>query len=301
VSRIAAESLSAPARASRSAYPLVIVGGMLVFGALDRVGLSALLAAYVAVAIGAVAITVLESRHPYRPSWRTTPTHAVNDITFMVMVQILLPTLLALGVVLWAEGTADRWGWNLEALWPRSWPVAAQAALMLVVGDGMRYWLHRLSHRSRLLWRFHAVHHSPHRLNWLNVSRFHPLDKAAQFVLDSLPFVAVGVGSDVLAIYFVFYALNGFLQHSNCNVRLGWLNHIVAGPELHRWHHSMVVSESNTNYGNNLIIWDRMFGTRFLPDERDVGHLGLVNRDYPTSFVASIGAPFHAGLDRTPP
>ena len=52
------------------------------------------------------------------------------------------------------------------------------------------------------------------------------------------------------------------------------------------------------NYGNNLIIWDRMFGTRFLPPGRDVGDLGLVNRDYPTSFVAQLRAPFHAGLDR---
>lgn len=274
---------------------------MVAFGVLERVGLSALVSAYVAVAVGAVAITVLEIRHPYRPSWRTTPTDAIHDITFMVMIQILLPTALSLGVVTLAADATDRWGWDLEALWPRSWPVAAQAMLMLVVGDAMRYWLHRLSHRSRPLWRFHAVHHSPHRLNWLNVSRFHPLDKAAQFVLDSLPFVAVGVGSDVLAMYFVFYALNGFLQHSNCNVRLGWMNHIVAGPELHRWHHSVALGESNMNYGNNLIIWDRMFGTRFLPHGREVGDLGLVNRDYPTSFVAQLRAPFHAGLDRATP
>ena len=161
MSRIAIETRSTPAASSRSAYPLVMVGGMVAFGVLDRVGLSALVSAYVAVAVGAVAITMLETRHPYRPSWRTTPTDAIHDITFMVIIQILLPTVLSLGVVTLAADATDRWGWDLEALWPRSWPVAAQATLMLVVGDAMRYWLHRLSHRSRLLWRFHAVHHSP--------------------------------------------------------------------------------------------------------------------------------------------
>ena len=103
---------------------------------------------------------------------------------------------------------------------------------------------------------------------------------------------------EVLAAYFVFYAVNGFFQHSNCDVRLGPLNYIVSGPELHRWHHSEFAEESDTNFGNNLIIWDLLFGSRFLPANREVGRLGLVNRDYPSGFLAQMKSPFLPGLDK---
>ena len=155
------------------------------------------------------------------------------------------------------------------------WPLAAQVVLMILGADFLRYWLHRAMHTHPLLWRLHAVHHAPERLYWLNVGRFHPVDKAIQFLFDSLPFILLGVGADVVALYFVFYAINGFYQHSNGDVRLGLLNHLISGPELHRWHHSRVAAESNTNYGNNLIVWDILFGTRFLPSDREVGALGV--------------------------
>ncbi len=119
-----------------------------------------------------------------------------------------------------------------------------------------------------------------------------------QYLFDALPFLLLGVADTVLASYFVFYAINGFFQHSNCAIRLGWLNYIVSGPELHRWHHSRVPGESNSNYGNNLILWDLLFGSYFLPKDRSVGTLGLINRDYPSSFPAQFGAPFTKGLDK---
>ena len=108
----------------------------------------------------------------------------------------------------------------------------------------------------------------------------------------------MGVSGEVLAAYFVFYAVNGFFQHSNCDVRLGPLNYLISGPELHRWHHSELPAESNNNYGNNLIVWDVLFGTRFLPSDREVGDLGLVNRNYPGGFWTQMRTPFIANLDR---
>ncbi len=131
----------------------------------------------------------------------------------------------------------------------------------------------------------------------MNVGRFHPIDKALQFVFDALPFIALGVNEEVLSLYFVWYAVNGFFQHSNVDVRLGFLNYLVSGPELHRWHHSMWKKESNHNYGNHLIVWDIVFGTRYLPQDRAVGALGLLNRRYPSGFAEQMTAPFVPHLD----
>ena len=115
---------------------------------------------------------------------------------------------------------------------------------------------------------------------------------------DALPFVVLGVSPEVLALYFVFYGLNGFFQHCNIEMRMGFLNYIISGPELHRWHHSKFGEESNNNYGNNLIIWDLLFGTWFLPSDREVGDLGLINRNYPLGFMHQLGTPFVGGLDK---
>ena len=132
----------------------------------------------------------------------------------------------------------------------------------------------------------------------LNVGRFHPVEKGLQFLFDALPFILLGVSAEVLALYFVFYSVNGFFQHCNIELRLGYLNYLVSGPELHRWHHSRKIEESNSNYGNNLIIWDTLFATRYLPEGKRVGELGLVNRHYPQSFSAQMKTPFVKGLDK---
>ena len=279
------------------AYPAVMVSGFALFAAFSAAGLSPLAASYVAALAAAALITLHEIRLPYRRAWQPGVTDIGTDALFMVAVQVALPYLLSLLIVSALSDVLGKDGVGLSAFWPHHWPVAAQACLMLLAADFARYWLHRAFHGLPGLWRFHAVHHSPHRLYWLNVGRFHPLDKAGQYLFDALPFLLLGVSNEVLAAYFVFYAINGFFQHSNCRVSLGPLNYIVSGPELHRWHHSILPAESDRNFGNNLILWDILFGTRFLPYGRAVETLGLKNRAYPMGFLAQMKAPFISGRD----
>ncbi len=281
-------------------YPAVIGSAIATFVVLDRFGMALPLAAYATVAVATAAILAAEWRWPARASWRPAPTNLVNDGLFLVAIQIALPAAVGIGLTVALQALADEAGLTFDGIWPHHWPVPVQMVLMLLLGDGARYWLHRASHQPNFLWRLHAVHHSPDRLYSLNVARFHPFDKALQYVFDTLPFVVLAVAEPVLLSYFVFYAVNGFFQHSNCHIRLGPLNWVVSGPELHRWHHSRVIGESDQNFGNNLIIWDIIFGTRFLPDDRVVGELGLLNRSYPTSFVDQMTSVFVPGLDKQP-
>lgn len=278
-------------------YPIVLVLGIVLFEVLAGLGLSVTISAYVAVAAGAAVITLHEILLPCRKEWRPGISDIGSDVLFMVIVQIALPFLLSISLVLLIADYFRSADIAIDSAWPHDTPIVVQAMLMLLVADFFRYWMHRAFHKFTFMWRFHAVHHSPHQLYWLNVGRFHPIEKAVQYSVDALPFALLGVSNDVLAAYFVFYALNGFFQHSNCLVRLGPLNYLISGPELHRWHHSEIVDESDTNFGNNLIVWDLLFGTRFLPDDREVGPLGLVNRNYPTGFLVQMKTPFIRGLE----
>jgi len=163
---------------------------------------------------------------------------------------------------------------------------------MVLAVDLLRYWLHRFAHENDTLWRLHSVHHSVEQLYWLNTARFHPIEKTLQMSLDSLPFLLLGVHEQVLALYYIAYAANGFFQHCNVHVRYGPLNYIVGSAETHRWHHSRVPRESNANYGNTVIVWDLVFGTWFLPKDREIQDLGLQERDYPKTFLGLMRAPF---------
>jgi len=280
------------------AYPGTMALAFAAHGALLAGGVPSVASAHAAVILGALAVTGLEMLIPYERSWRPERRDVGNDLAFMVIVQMVLPAALSLlvGVTL-VRGLAPA-DLPLRSLWPHDLPVAAQVVLMLVVAEFVRYWLHVAAHNTAVLWRLHAVHHSPHKLYWLNVGRFHPLEKALQFLLDSLPFILVGVGEDVLAGYLVFYAVNGFFQHSNVDARYGVLNYVVSSAELHRWHHSMRPEESNNNYGNNLILWDLVFGSWFLPRDRRVGALGLINRRYPLDFLSQMTTPLTPRLDK---
>ena len=273
------------------AYPLVLGTTILLFYLLQAY-VSVLVASYVVIFWGLLWITIHEWLMPYKRQWHPTRFDLVNVVTYMLLGQVLLERLLFFVAFFGMATLASTVTWQIPGVWPYEWPIWIQAILLLVIGDLLRYWLHRMFHQIPWMWSFHQVHHSPKRLYWVNVGRFHPIEQTLQFVVDALPFVIIGVQSEVLYVYFVFYAVNGFYQHSNCDVRLGPLNWIVAGPELHRWHHSLDLEESNHNYGNNLIIWDLLFGTRYLPSDRYIGKLGIPVANYPMNFFSQLMAPF---------
>lgn len=281
-------------------YPLVIMTAIVAHLQFVEQGISLPVATYVPVLTGALIITVLERLHPYRRQWHPGGDEVKADATYMLLVQILLPKLLGFLVaytLLLISATEE---WLVHELWVHDWPVAVQAICMVLLADFLRYWVHRAAHEYSFLWRLHAVHHSTDKLYWVNTGRFHPLEKALQFLFDALPFILLGVRPEVLALYFVFYALNGFFQHSNIDLRFGVLNYVFSTAELHRWHHSKSIQESSTNYGNNTIVWDLMFGSWFLPKDREVETLGLYNTAYPMSFMAQLKTPFTVGLDKRP-
>ena len=273
-------------------YPVVIILGFVLYTTLAGAGWHVTLASYGAALVGVGLIALHEVMLPYRRDWRPPAEDVRTDALFLIVVQVALPYLLAITLVIALAGALKAGGRTVDIFWPHNLPVVAQVAIMLLAADFMRYWLHRAFHRYPLMWRLHAVHHSPPQLYTINVGRFHPIEKSVQYAADTLPFAILAVSQEVLAAYFVFYALNGFFQHSNCRVYLGPLNYLVAGPELHRWHHSRRAREMNSNFGNNLIVWDTLFRTRFLPNDRDIETIGLRNRRYPTGFLLQMKSPF---------
>jgi len=86
------------------------------------------------------------------------------------------------------------------------------------------------------------------------------------------------LGSSPLAVVLFEIVLNATSMFSHANLRLPptvdrWLRLVVVTPDMHRVHHSVIVRETNSNYGFNLPWWDRLFGSyRAQPGD---GHLGM--------------------------
>jgi sterol desaturase/sphingolipid hydroxylase (fatty acid hydroxylase superfamily) len=74
--------------------------------------------------------------------------------------------------------------------------------------------------------------------------------------------------------------------HSNIDVRLGWLQRVVNGPEMHRWHHSREYKGYGFNYATKLAVWDWLFGTAYLPAEKPPGY-GL-SEAFPRGYFAQF-------------
>ena len=273
-------------------YPAVVTAAFALFAFLQYEGVSLVISTYIPVVLTAALVTVLEVKFPHRVEWRPATSEVRTDLVFMVVVQLAFPPMVAFLFTYALIAPARALNLPLASLWPHGWPVWIQAVLMILVVDFLRYWLHRAAHENETLWRLHSVHHSVEQLYWLNTARFHPIEKALQMVLDSLPFLLMQVDARVLALYYIAYATNGFFQHCNIRLRYGVLNYIVGSAETHRWHHSRIPRESNANYGNTIIIWDLLFGTWYLPRERESTELGLQDAAYPKSFLMLMRAPF---------
>ena len=182
-------------------------------------------------------------------------------------------------------------------LWPSQWPLVLQLVPALLLAEAVEYSVHRAMHEVSWLWPIHAPHHSSTRLYWLNAVRFHPVDALLIGPSKLIPLVVLGAGPQVMALVLIFAAVHGSCQHANLPCRIGPLNWIFSMAELHRWHHSPIPAEANHNYGGNLIFWDIVFGTRWLPRDREppvaTGIGALPN--FPRDYLGLMAAPFRWG------
>ncbi|MBL8957242.1 MAG: sterol desaturase family protein [Myxococcaceae bacterium] len=249
----------------RVAYAASVVAAPAAVYALGGMGWRLDLAVLLVVSVAGFFVGFAERAAPFERVWNTSLGDSGVDTLHLV-----LSTLGVDALFIASAGVFPR----LE-VWPASLPLLAQVALAIVVGEFGAYWAHRWMHETRLLWRVHLVHHSARRLHSLNASRNHPLDMLVLLVAAGGPLLVLGAPPLVLALAGAFAITHLQYQHANTTLELGVFNWLLAGPELHRWHHSRVPAEANGNYGHVLIVWDVLFRTRLAPEGRrppaDVG------------------------------
>ena len=153
-------------------------------------------------------------------------------------------------------------------------PIWALWIITFISIDLVFYIYHRMSHRIRFLWAIHLSHHSSEEMNFAVSFRqawFGPISKIPFFMVLPL----LGFDPTIVAVAGVISTLWGIVGHTQVIGKLGPLEWIFNTPSHHRVHHGSNKQYIDKNYGNLLIIWDRMFGT-FEPEGEAV-KFGLVN------------------------
>ncbi len=243
----------------------------------------------------AVVVAAAERIHPAHAGWNRSRGDIGTDSIHVVVSQAIVPATVDAAIaaaVLHLSLSAS--AWVGVPVWPHSWPLALQLTLALICSQFFEYWWHRMSHTTPLLWRLHATHHSAQRLYFLNAARFHPFDTAVSSTLSLGTLMFLGAGDVVMLLVVCWITVHGLFQHCNIHLRLGPLNWIFSMAELHRWHHSLVLEEADRNYGNNILLWDIVFGTVYWPRDRDaLAEIGIGNMPhFPQTWWGQMRAPF---------
>lgn len=223
-------------------------------------------AAYILITMAAVA--AIEAALPLRARgpWsrdHLRPNLALTGITLATNTFFNTGVILAL---LWLEDA----GFGLLHLIAA--PPLVTAALALVGLDFSTYAAHVAMHKTPAWWRVHRVHHSDPAVDVTTTIRQHPIEGVIRYAVMAAAACALGASPGAFAVYRVWSALTGLLEHANVRVprRLdGWLSLVVVTPNMHKVHHSRTASETDTNYGNLFSLFDRLSGT-FTPSARGV-------------------------------
>lgn len=137
-----------------------------------------------------------------------------------------------------------------------------------VVKDFAGYWMHRFEHEVNFLWNRHVIHHSSEEFN-LSCALRQSISSVFVFItLFMLPAALLGVPAQVFAIVSPLHLFAQFWYHTRVIGRMGWLEQVLVTPSHHRVHHAMNPPYLDRNYGQVLIIWDKIFGT-FQPELQD--------------------------------
>lgn len=227
-----------------------------------------------------------------RRGWATDVVYAFVTVLItkpFVRLMLILPlSLLILAQVTSVEGlklgTYPGYGpLSRQPLW-------LQTLQVYLLVDFMGYWTHRLFHRGRW-WPFHAVHHSSEDLDWLGSLRVHPVNDLVNKLAQATPVLLLGYNPTVTLSTAPILTLYAIFLHANVNWDFGPLRGVIASPVFHRWHHSREREAWDKNFAGLLPLWDRLFGTYYMPRGRYPENFGICE-PMPSGYLGQLWEPF---------
>ena len=133
--------------------------------------------------------------------------------------------------------------------------------IAFLVQDFTGYCTHRLKHRVNILWNRHIIHHSSEDFNLACALR-QSISNAINFsTIFMIPAALLGVPVKIFVILGPIHFFFQFWYHTQLISKMGLLEYFLVTPSHHRVHHAINPEYIDKNYGQILIIWDKLFGS----------------------------------------
>ncbi|MBU3005886.1 sterol desaturase family protein [Paraglaciecola arctica] len=185
----------------------------------------------------------------------------LSNFTLVVLgamvARLMIPAGLAAIAIYAQNNQIGLWNNLTLSLW-----VTVPITVMLL--DCLIYWQHRLFHRVPILWKIHRVHHADPHLDASTGLRFHPIEIALSLVVKIAAVLFLGAPLVAILVFEVLLNASSIFNHSNIKLPSKLdkcLRTLIVTQAMHRIHHSYIVNETDSNFGFNLSIWDRLFGS----------------------------------------
>ncbi|MDX1461473.1 MAG: sterol desaturase family protein [Marinirhabdus sp.] len=220
--------------------------------------------------------------------------HAKVNLILLLFVMIINAVfgIATVGVFNWLSETQFGILHFIEA------PVWVELLLSIAVLDLIaQYFVHFCLHKIPAFWRLHIVHHSDKHVDATTGTRHHPFD----FIIrESFALIAVVIMGMPIAFYFFYRILSvafTYFTHANIAMPL-WLDkglsYLIVTPNMHKFHHHFELPWTDSNYGNMLSVWDRLFGTFVYGDTAKIQYgVDLADHTNDESIAVQLGIPFN--------
>jgi alkylglycerol monooxygenase len=170
-------------------------------------------------------------------------------------------------------------------------PTFISWVLIFLITDFVWYWYHRFGHKVNLFWSVHVVHHQSDDFNYTVSTRITIFQAIARGLFWSI-LPLLGFPPDMIAIFLIIHGVYPFFTHTQLVGKLGWLEYVFVTPSHHRVHHSSNPEYLDKNYGDILIIWDKLLGT--FAEEKEEPKYGLTK---PLNSYSFLWQHFHFQLE----
>lgn len=172
-----------------------------------------------------------------------------------------------------------------------NFPLWIQVLMLLLITDFLQYWMHRIFH-TKLIWKFHAIHHSSKHVDWLSAARFHPINFLVYITFINAIVFSVGFNPAVYMLLLPFNMIYPSFVHSNLNWTLGPFRYFLASPVFHRWHHTSLEEGGNKNFAPTFPFLDILFGTYYEPKKIWPSKFGVEDDAIPEGVIGQFLYPF---------
>ncbi len=206
-------------------------------------------------------IFLLETIFPHFKGRKNRVPHGAYNICLSILNSLLYAFLFSVLTLSVMEWSLDR---HIGLVYQFSLPEPLELIIVFILFDMWLYFLHRIYHKVSLFWLFHRVHHTEREMDVTTANRFHPIEVMLSSLIRLPFFVLIGMNAGQFALYEIILIIVIQIHHSNIALPEKvdrFFRLLLVTPNMHRVHHSVEWSETNSNFASIFSFWDRIWQT----------------------------------------